>query len=453
VGNCHSPVIAFLHIGAMTPLILAAGVLLLAGIHVASIVIALARLRRPAGTSRTNGLHGVSIVRPVCGLENFAHETLGSSFALDHPLYEVIFCVAHAADPVVPLVRRLIADHPHVPARLLIGNNRISTNPKLNNMLKGCAAARHPWLVMCDSNVLMPPDYVARLFAAWQRDAGLVCSPPIGCAAQGFWAELECAFLNTYQARWQYAADAFGLGFAQGKTMLWHREVLDAGGGMQALASEPAEDAAATKLVRRLGLRVRVVGQPFPQPLGTRTFAEVWRRQLRWARLRRDTFRVFFIPEALAGAIAPLLAVLALAAAADWPIVPAGLLFLAAWYGTEAMLARGAGWPLSLRSPVAWMARDAILPVLWLASWAGNEFTWRGNAMTLDKDGPSVVTEPQWKSVSALGRRRPPSARLRRARTLPVVVRRARTGEYTPPTSHGARPRSDENGTDRDGAR
>ena len=46
-----------------------------------------------------------------------------------------------ARDPTCPLVARLIAEHPAVPARLLIGDERISANPKLNNVLKGWRAA------------------------------------------------------------------------------------------------------------------------------------------------------------------------------------------------------------------------------------------------------------------------------------------------------------------------
>src|SRR3954469_724133 len=34
--------------------------------------------------------------------------------------------------------------------------------------------------------------------------------PPIGCAPERTWAELECAFLNSYQARWQRFADTIG---------------------------------------------------------------------------------------------------------------------------------------------------------------------------------------------------------------------------------------------------
>ena len=151
---------------------------------------------------------GVSLVRPICGLENHIEETLESAFHLDYPRYEIIFCAAAASDSACALVRRLIADHPHVPARLLIGNDAISANPKLNNVCKGWRAAAHDWIVIADSNVLMPRDYIERLLAAWRTDTGLVCSPPVGCRPDGFWAELECAFLNTYQARWQYVADS-----------------------------------------------------------------------------------------------------------------------------------------------------------------------------------------------------------------------------------------------------
>ena len=53
--------------------------------------------------------------------------------------------------------------------------------------------------------------------------------------------------------------------------MLWRTRVLDEHGGIEALGAEIAEDAAATKLVRRQGLKVRLVDNPFEQPLGRRT--------------------------------------------------------------------------------------------------------------------------------------------------------------------------------------
>jgi ceramide glucosyltransferase len=350
-------------------------------IHLASTLIAIIRCKSPTHRQRAPAhAPAVSLVRPVCGIENYVEETLASAFALDYPRYEIVFCVALAQDPVVPTVRRLMAAHPEVPARLLVGNEKISDNPKLNNLYKGWRAAAHDWVVLADSNVFMPPDYIQRLIAAWRPDTGLVCSPPVGCRPDGFWAELECAFLNTYQARFQYAADTLGIGFAQGKSMLWKRSLLEQAGGIRALATEVAEDAAATKVVRGAALRVRLVDAPFEQPLGYRSAAEVWRRQVRWARLRRTSFKVYFMPEILAGGAWPLIAAAFAAAQSDLPL--AGVPALAAvWYGSEAILAWAAGWHLTARSPLAWALRDLLLPAIWFYGWRGSAFVWRGNQM------------------------------------------------------------------------
>ena len=112
----------------------------------------------------------VTLVRPLCGVDPFAEETLASSFALDYPSYELIFCLASADDPVAPMVRRLIEANPKTPARLLIGDDRPSGNPKLNNVVKGWKAARHQWIIIADSNVLMPRDYIQRLMARWRAE-------------------------------------------------------------------------------------------------------------------------------------------------------------------------------------------------------------------------------------------------------------------------------------------
>jgi ceramide glucosyltransferase len=363
--------------------ILAAGAfcIVTTAIHVASTLIAMMRCRSPAARLRAPAhAPAVSLVRPVCGIENYVEETLASAFALDYPRYEIVFCVALAQDPVVPTVRRLMAAHPEVPARLLVGNEKISDNPKLNNIYKGWRGAAHEWIVLADSNVFMPPDYIQRLISAWRPDTGLVCSPPVGCRPTGFWAELECAFLNTYQARFQYTADTISMGFAQGKSMLWRRDILEEAGGIRALASELAEDAAATKVVRRAGLRVRLVDAPFEQPLGRRSATEMWRRQVRWARLRRTSFKAYFMPEILAGGAWPLAAAAFAAAQSDLSLawVPA---LAIVWYGSEAVLAWAAGWHLSVRSPLAWVLRDLLLPAIWFNGWLGSTFVWRGNQM------------------------------------------------------------------------
>src|SRR5580658_3046649 len=371
----------------MTISALAAGICATsAGIHGLSVALATPRCRRRLGrTPAPKDAQGVTIVQPLCGVEAFSRDTLRSIFALDYPIYEIIFCLASADDPIAPLVRGAIDANPHRPARLLIGDDRVSANPKLNNVVKGWKAARHDWVIIADSNVLMPSDYIQRLLARWRSDTGIVCAPPIGSRPKSFAAEIECAFLNTYQARWQYAGESSGYGFAQGKTMLWRRETLEAGGGIEALGAEIAEDAAATKLIRAQGLNAHLVDRPFQQPLGQRRLRDVWSRQIRWARLRRATFPLFFAPEILTTGILTLAA--AAVGAPEFGVnIASGVAATAVvWYGAEAILAFAAGWPLSWRSPLAWIARDLMLPVLFAQAWSGHAIVWRGNAMSVDE--------------------------------------------------------------------
>ncbi|MER8828192.1 ceramide glucosyltransferase [Mesorhizobium sp. M0938] len=352
--------------------------------NLASIMLASSRLKKRHVIAAPSGKPPpLSIVVPSRGVEPFTEETLQRAFSLDWPHYELIFCVAHADDPVVNLINAAIARYPNVPARLLTGDDRISANPKLNNCAKGWEAARHDWVILADSNVLMPKDYIQHLMAAWRPTTGLVCSTPIGSRPDGFWAEVECAFLNTLQARWQYAGEALGLGFAQGKSMLWNKPMLDANGGIHALAAEIAEDAAATKLVNGLGLRVNLVASPFEQPLGQRTFGEIWSRQARWARLRRVTFPLFFAPEILTGAAMPLLLALIAATSAGVSLPTTALCVLLIAYLPECMLAWSKGWYLSPRTVTAMIVRDTVLPAIWARGWLGGAVEWRGNAMTI----------------------------------------------------------------------
>jgi len=334
-----------------------------------------------------HGGPAVSIVRPICGVDAHEEATLRSGFALDYPDFELIFCCVRESDPAVALVRRLIEQHPHVRARVLFGNHVISANPKLNNVVKGWTAARAEWIILADSNVAMPRDYIQRLLMGWRRDTGILCAPPIGCLPVGFWAELECAFLNTYQARWQYAADSVGMGFAQGKTMLLRRTDLARAGGIRALACEVAEDAAATKVIRGLGLRAALVDGPFGQPLGRRTARQIWGRQTRWAQLRRITFPGYFSAEIFTGSLLPLAAAAYVAVALDWPVVTVVGALAAVWFASEAVLAAAAGWQLSLWSPLAWAMRDALLPVIWVHAWLSDSFEWRGSEVRTVESG------------------------------------------------------------------
>lgn len=367
---------------------------LLSATNLASQAIALWRLRWPMQRSALLAeLPPVTIVRPVRGIEAFSRETAVSGLELDYPRYSTIFCVADAHDPIIPLIEELIGIYGTEKVRLIVGDVPVSANPKLNNCVRGWEEATTDWVILADSNVLMPKDYIQRMLAAWRSDTGLVCSTPAGSRPQSFGAEVECAFLNAFQARWQYVGEALGLGFAQGKSMLWNKPFLDANGGIAALGAEIAEDAASTKLVRAAGRRVHLVGQPFEQPLGPRRLADAVQRQFRWARLRRVTFLPFFMLELLSTPF--LAAVLAAfgASAVGLPFWAPPLLVLLLWYAGDIILSASVGWFLNWRTPIAMLARDIAFPGVWAYAFVGGEVSWRGNAMKIRADGANELND------------------------------------------------------------
>lgn len=355
--------------------------LALLGLHLATIALAGPRLRVGAQVFPVpQSPPRITLLRPFKGLEYRLEETLGSSLTLDYPDYQVLFCVDAEDDPAVPLVRALIAAHPEADARLLIGRDPVSRNPKINNLMKGWREADGDYVDMADSNILLPPDYLSQLISRWDAHTGLVTSPAAGVDPQGFGAALECAFLNGYQARWQTAADQLGLGYAQGKTLFWKRSFLEAAGGPAVIGDAIAEDAAATKLVRGAGLKVQLARRPFAQPVGHRAVSSVWQRQLRWAIIRRVAFPGLFIAEPLTSAAVPL-ALFALGAVAGG--VPLSLIvaYPALWYGAEWRLVRGAGWPAGREIVAASLLRDVMIPALWAVAWTRSSFDWQGNAV------------------------------------------------------------------------
>jgi len=64
---------------------------------------------------------GVTIIRPLKGVDCNLYENLVSSFRQDYPNFEIIFSVASENDPAVKVVRNLMKIFPKVDAKLIIG--------------------------------------------------------------------------------------------------------------------------------------------------------------------------------------------------------------------------------------------------------------------------------------------------------------------------------------------
>jgi ceramide glucosyltransferase len=81
------------------------------------------RPRSPLSSAPADSVPGVSILRPLRGLDANLFENLESTFTQEYPKsrFEVLLSVADEQDQALDVVRRLLEKHPDVDAKIIIG--------------------------------------------------------------------------------------------------------------------------------------------------------------------------------------------------------------------------------------------------------------------------------------------------------------------------------------------
>ena len=74
-------------------------------------------------TAESESLAGVTVIRPLKGVDCHLEENLRASFEQTYPRMQVILCVASEDDPAIGIAQRLIAQYPRVDAELIIGKS------------------------------------------------------------------------------------------------------------------------------------------------------------------------------------------------------------------------------------------------------------------------------------------------------------------------------------------
>jgi len=72
---------------------------------------------------KTRGLietEGVTILKPLKGVDENLKDNLESFFLLDYPTFEILFSIANDTDPAKVVVDELIQKYPNVNAKLII---------------------------------------------------------------------------------------------------------------------------------------------------------------------------------------------------------------------------------------------------------------------------------------------------------------------------------------------
>ena len=338
----------------------------------------------------------VSILKPLKGEDPEIYESFRSHCLQDYPQYEIIFGVSDANDPAVQVVERVRQEFPQRAIQLQVCSEILGANTKVSNLEQMAKAARYEHLIVSDSDIRVEPNYLRKVMAPLSDPkVGMVTCPYRGIAAPTLGSKLESLGISTdfcagvLVARWIEG----GVHFALGSTMAFRRRELAAIGGFESFVNYLADDYELGKRVAALGLEVHlseIVVETFLPAYNLRQFFE---HQLRWARGVRDSRRAGYM----------------------------GLLFTFGWqWALLAILAsRGANWAwelaagaIFLRFVVAWIVgvrvlkdrqvlrllplvllRDLAGVLVWLASFASNTVSWRGDRFHL-KNGKLARIHP-----------------------------------------------------------
>ncbi len=335
---------------------------------------------RPLATSTP--LAPISVLKPLCGLDEDLYENLLSIVQQDYPAFEVIFGVTDPSDPALRVVRRLLHEHPEVAMRVVVRPARASAaNPKIANLLNMLRVASHEHLLISDSNVRATPDYLRQLASAMDEPGvALVSNVIIGESEASLGASLENLHLNTFVAAGVCMADVFGRPVVIGKSMLMRRSELTALGGLASMRDVLAEDYVLGQRYASTGQRVTLCAVPVTthnRKLSLRRFLQ---RHLRWAQLRRWVALDAYACEPLLYPT-PWLVAPALYSARFLPLT-AGLLALR--LVNDAYLARTVSgrWP-PLSALACLPLKDALLLLVWVIALFRRTVEWRGNRLRI----------------------------------------------------------------------
>jgi ceramide glucosyltransferase len=342
--------------------------------------------RPPAALPPPGRRPPVTILKPLHGEDPELYANLRTFCEQAYPTVQVVFGVRDAADPAAAVARRLIADLPGADLRLVEDPRIHGTNLKISNLINMMAVARHPLLVIADSDMRVRPDYLDQLVAEFaEPGVGLVTCLYTGWPAADPWSRLGALFINHgFLPAVLVGALIRPWPGCFGATMALHRETLRAIGGFERFRDQLADDYGLGAAVDGAGFRVVLARYLVEDVLVEPGLRALLRHELRWARTIRSIAPLDYAGSVITyplafGLLCALLSGLALPGLAVLVGVLAWRLIVVRMIDKECALPRQPLWLVPVR--------DVLSFGLLIASFCGETVEWRGQAFRLTEDG------------------------------------------------------------------
>jgi len=356
-------------------------------------VLALISLKRffqqPLPSASVSEPPGITVFKPVKGLDRETRECLESFLTQDYHPYQVLFGVADPEDPVAPLLKEFQQKAPPGRVEVVFCPQTLGHNPKVSSLCQLEAQARYDLLVVADGDVKVGPDFLARAAAALRDPkVGLVSCPYRAGRTDSVGALFEALTISAdFIPSVAVARDVEGIRFALGAAMIFRREALEKMGGFTVLADYLADDYQLGWHIHQAGFEVKLLPYVVETLNPRMSFPDYLAHQLRWTRTYRVCRPMGYFAYGITHALVFSLVLAGLSGWAPWALgllaATLALRWGLAWFCDGVCLQGEIPLPALLLLPV----KDLIAFGLWLASFLGNEVVWKGQRYRLTREG------------------------------------------------------------------
>jgi ceramide glucosyltransferase len=300
-------------------------------------------------------------------------ESISNSSALNESLGENI---AHEMGP------RLRGDDEGL--TLSIGPLAPGANAKIGNLIAMLPHAKHDILILSDSDMAVPSDYLSHLLAALKKpNVGAVTCLYAGRADAGIWSRINATIIS-YSGAPKVTMSLF-TGAAvpcMGSTIALRRETLAKIGGFERFADVLADDYAMGEAIRATGKSIAMPPMLLTHACPEASFGDLWRQQLRWAITVRGLKPALHIASGVVYAVPfSLLSMI---------ILPFnGLVLLAAAASARFATKRCVDAIAHRKTAPFWVVpvADCIEFAVWATSLFARTVHWRGAKLKMTRDG------------------------------------------------------------------
>ena len=337
----------------------------------------------------------LSVLKPLHGTEPGMERNLETFFEQDYPDFELLFCARQETDEGLRLARRVAERYPNVDAKFFTCGEPMPKfhNAKVYSLAKLDSVAKNDDYITSDADVRVQPEYLQRMVQTLKDPhVGLASCVYLGTAHEGagLASKLDAVGKSVEMTSGVLVADMIeGTKFALGATMATRRKSFQDVGGFNELGQFYADDFVLGHRLAAQGTGVLLATHVIRLMVQDSPFWLSFRNQLRWMQSTRrsrpwghlGSGLTFAMPFGLIGLV--------------WGLLSGhaglGVLWLVAmvvnrWLQAGAILIvmGDAGW---WRGTLIYPLRDFLGWLLWLGSYGGANFYYRGKIYKLKEGG------------------------------------------------------------------